>query len=361
MYNANVNQQRNDGASSLCITAKKGHFVVCTLSLESNAHVNQQDNNGASALPIAAENDHVNVCTLLLQNNAHVNQQGNNGVYALCIAAKKGHVDVCTLLLKNNALVNQQTNNGNNALYSAVIGKMYDLCKPLLKHGADVNNVISKSRSILDIANATGDQNILTLMKQNQNTREVNKEVEEARKHLKALDIWQIIEIKDEILANMREKNEKVHHLKQLLLENQHEKDNIGMQVEFLIKQTNERIKQLKKFNNNNNPVKLMLDKQNTECEAAVNYMLDQITSIEKNIGEYEKEIKTFEKITNNYEQQHRECEFYKKCLEEAKYDEILKELNKECPICSEEMQPPTKIFQCSQGHFSLQKLFRES
>ena len=44
-------------------------------------------------------------------------------------------------------------------------------------------------------------------MKQNQNTRKVKKEVEEARKHLKALDIWQIIEIKNEILANMREKN----------------------------------------------------------------------------------------------------------------------------------------------------------
>ena len=72
-----------------------------------------------------------------------------------------------------------------------------------------------------------------------------------------------------------------------------------------------------------------MIEKQNTECEAAVNYMLNQITSIERNIGEYEKEIKTLERMTKNYEQQHRECEFYKKCLEEAIYDKIIKELNR--------------------------------
>ena len=33
--------------------------------------------------------------------------------------------------------------------------------------------------------------------------------------------------------------------------------------------------------------------------------------------------------MTKNYEQQYRECEFYKKCLEEAIYDKIIKELNR--------------------------------
>ena len=358
--NALVNQQMNDNTSPLWIAAQNGHVDVCTLLLENNAHVNNQDNDGVSVLWIAAQNGHVDVCELLLQNNALVNQQNKNEVSPLYIAAEYGQINVCIMLLENNALVNQQTNDGNNALYSAVDGKKYDLCKLLLKHGADVNNVNSKNKSIFDIANATGDQNIITLMKKYQNVRNVNKEVEEARKHLKALEIKQIIEMKNENIAKISEKNARVHQLKQLLLENQHKKDDIETHVKLLIKQANERINQLDELKNNYSPTKLFLEKQNTECEATVNYMLDQINSIEKNIGEYKTEIKILAMMTKNYEQQKRECEFYKKCLEEGKYDEIIKELNKECPICFEEMQPPTQIFQCSQGHLLCENCFKK-
>ena len=130
---------------------------------------------------IAAQNGHVDVCTLLLQNNAHVNQQNEKDVFPLYIAVEIDETNVCTLLLEKNVLVSQQTNDGNNALYSAVNGKKYDICKLLLKHGADVNIVNSERKSILDIGNATGDQNIIILKKQNQNTRSVNKEVEGPR------------------------------------------------------------------------------------------------------------------------------------------------------------------------------------
>ena len=234
------------------------------------------------------------------------------------------------------------------------------MCKLLLKHGADVNNVNSKGKSILDIASAAGDQNITTLMKDYQNTKKVNKEVQEARKRLKALEIKQIIKIKNESIAKMREQNARVHQLKQLLLENQHQKVNIEKQVELLIKQTNERIEQLNELKNNHSPTKLLLKRQNTECEVTLNNLLDQINSIDKSVGKYKEEIKTLEMLTKNYEQQKREYEFYKKYFEEGKYDELIKELNKECPICFEEMQPPTKIFQCSQGHLLCENCFQK-
>ena len=247
-----------------------------------------------------------------------------------------------------------------SALYSAADGEKYDLCKLLLNYGADINTVNSKNKIIVDIASTTGNQNNITLMKKYQNTKKVNKEVDEARKHLKALEIKQITEIKNESLVKIRDKNGRVLHLKQFVLENQQEKDNIEMQIELLIKQTNERIKQLNKRKNNYSPTKLLLEKQNTECEAAVNNMLDQITSIKKNICKYKKEIKTLEMMTKNYEQQKQECEFYKECLEEGKYDKIIKDLNKECPICFKEMQPPTKIFQCSLGHWLCENCFKK-
>ena len=34
--------------------------------------------------------------------------------------------------------------------------------------------------------------------------------------------------------------------------------------------------------------------------------------------------------------------------------------LNKECPICFEEMLPPKKIFQCSQGHLLCEICFKK-
>lgn len=76
-----------------------------------------------------------------------------------------------------------------------------------------MNNVNSRSELILDIANATGEQNIMTLMKEYQNTRKANKEVEETRRHLKALEIKHIIEIKNESIAQIRNKDARVHQL----------------------------------------------------------------------------------------------------------------------------------------------------
>ena len=78
-----------------------------------------------------------------------------------------------------------------------------------------------------------------------------------------------------------------------------------------------------------------------------------------KNIGEYKKEIKTLERMTKNCEQQKQQCEFYKKCIDERKYDKIIKELNKECCIGFEEMQPFTKYFNVRKT-FALWKLFQE-
>ena len=119
-------------------------------------------------------------------------------------------------------------------------------------------------------------------------------------------------------------------------------------------------MKQLDERKNIYSPTNLLLKKQNTECEATVINMLDQITSIEKNIGECKKEIKTTERMTKIYEQQYRKCKFYKKCLEKGRSDEIMKELKKECSSCFEEMQPPIKIFQCSQEHLHYENCFKE-
>ena len=48
------------------------------------------------------------------------------------------------------------------------------------------------------------------------------------------------------------------------------------------------------------------------------------------------------------------EYEFFKKCFEEGKYDNIITEINKECPICYEKMGPPSKNISVFRRAFTL-------
>ena len=81
-----------------------------------------------------------------------------------------------------------------------------------------------------------------------------------------------------------------------------------------------------------------------------VETMLEQVSNTRESISKCEKEIKTLLKKTESYEQQKREYEFFKKCFEEGKYDNIITEVNKECPICYKKMGPSSKKY------FSVQK-----
>ena len=275
-------------------------------------------------------------------------------------ASKFGHVKVCEYLLQNNATINLKNKYGNNALCLAIHGRRYDVCELLLKHGADVNAVCHEGQSIIDIANATHDQNIITLIKGYQNVKAINEEAEEARRHLKILETKQIIEKTYQSMAKMRQKKAKVNELKQLLLEKQEKKVEIETQVELLIKQANEKIKLLSQLENKNSSDKFWLQSRNSESQAKINDLLDQVSNIDKSIDEYDGEIKRLERLTVSYDKERQECDLYKKFLQEGKCNEIMKELNNECPICYEEMKPPIKIFQCSEGHLLCDNCFKK-
>ena len=87
---------------------------------------------------------------------------------------------------------------------------------------------------------------------------------------------------------------------------------------------------------------------------------MDKTSDINQSINKNTTEIKATEMRAIDYENQKREYEFYNKCFEEGKWEEIIKELNKECPICFEEKLTPIKIFQCSQGHLLCENCFNK-
>lgn len=89
----------------------------------------------------------------------------------------------------------------------------------LIEHGADVNIKGKDGKSILETPNATGDEAIISLIKEHKNIKTANKEIKEARKHLKNLEIKQIIDIKRENIAELEKGKAKLNQLNQLLTE----------------------------------------------------------------------------------------------------------------------------------------------
>lgn len=136
-----------------------------------------------------------------------------------------------------------------------------------MQHGTDINNLGYNGKSILEVANATRDETIISLVKQHQNKETLSKDIEETRKHLKKLQIQQIIEKKEENLAEI-EKARKIHdELKKLLLEKQKEKASLEVQVEFLIEDINMKSKRLGDLKTEYKRIKPLLEKQGAECK----------------------------------------------------------------------------------------------
>ena len=109
------------------------------------------------------------------------------------IASFFGHLEVCQFLLLNNAVINLNDENGHSALFHAVRQKMYDTCELLIQHNIDVNLVGHVGKSILETANATDDEAIISLINKPKHVENVNKEIKKTRKHLKKFQIKQII------------------------------------------------------------------------------------------------------------------------------------------------------------------------
>ena len=89
----------------------------------------------------------------------------------------------------------------------------------LIEHGADVNIKGKDGKSILETPNATGDEAIISLIKEHKNIKTANKKIKEARKHLKNLEIKQIIDIKRENIAELEKGKARLNQLNQLLTE----------------------------------------------------------------------------------------------------------------------------------------------
>ena len=339
---ATVDEQSNDGYSSLHIAAQNGHEGVCLLLLNNNADINKKDNYGFTSLHLAAQNNQKGVCKFLLQKNALKDIQDDVGCTPLMTAAVCGQTEICEYLLKNKAKINCKSKFGNTALHWAVKYKKFEVCQVLLQYGADINNSNSKGKSPMEMATETNDEVISSLIKGfNKLEQAKNKTAIKENKSLKI------------------EEEEQLYQLKESVSGKEVEVNNLQSEIDFWKKDVDEKKNKLRSCKMEAG--KAMLQKQIRDSEEMLNSLSMELAQTREKLDTWQNEISKLEPITQKYDQEKKEYEKLDKWFPGGKYNDILKKIKKECPICYVVITPLVKIYQCSQGHWLCETCFEKT
>jgi len=137
-HNADPNQQKPDGTTSLSVASYEAHVDIVRLLLENNADTELARADGTTTLGLASFTGNVEVVEMLLQHNADPRvARHTDGATSLGTAASAGHADVAELLLSHDADPNQQYNDGTTALSIASLVGNAEVARLLLEHNAD--------------------------------------------------------------------------------------------------------------------------------------------------------------------------------------------------------------------------------
>jgi len=195
---ADINAKTEDGSSALMWAAimeqgdivrlLKSHGAEVTLPiaallgdakevqrlLEAGADANVKDRKGWTALMNAAQRGHVAVMKLLLENGANVGAHREDGSTAFMDAIGGSHTEATKLLINEGADLNETRHKDTDEyqyslspLMHGVVWGQSDLVRLLLKHGTEVNARGSMGVTALKAAKALNDNDIVTLLEEN--------------------------------------------------------------------------------------------------------------------------------------------------------------------------------------------------
>ncbi len=100
---ANLDEQRDNGATALIVASREGEINVIRDLLASNANVNLRNNDGNNALWFACFQNNLPLMALLINGGIEIDNQNDNGVTVLMYAASSGKTDAVRLLLNAGA------------------------------------------------------------------------------------------------------------------------------------------------------------------------------------------------------------------------------------------------------------------
>ena len=306
-HHADVNLQDSAGSTALIVASCNGHYGIVRELLYYHADVNAQSRPGITALIAASCMEHYEIVRLLLNHHADANIQTNDGNTAMMSMSKRKNCQIVMELCNHNANVNLQDSDGNTALHSVLLEKVTDntinIVKLLLSDDVNLEKVNKENKSVIQLAQESQNQDIVHLI---ENFSE-RKKIEAAEREFKKLQSNQIINERKKKLQEVSALNEEVLDL-------------------------NQKINQLQT--------------KNAELEEEIKKNCEKIKTWQCTL-----KSKTENQNFNSYEKLKEDIEYFERCIETEKFDDVIRLAKRECPICFNEMKPNKKLYQCQSGH----------
>ena len=312
-HHADINAHNNDGYTALMLATLQERDGIVNKLLTHQADVNAPDKDGYTALMLAALRGNHKIVKELLSQRADANIQTNNGFTALMMASSRNHNQITIELCNHDADVNLQDSAGNTALHLALLNITditINTVKLLLSDKTNVEKVNEENKSIIQLARESQQKNILHLIEDFAE----QKEIEAAKRELKKLQAKQIIKKRKKKLQEISALKDEVYDLSQKII-----------QVKTKNAELEEEIKK--------------------NCEKMKTWQCALKSKIEN------EDFKSYEKLKED-------IEYFDRCMETEKFDDVVQLAKRECPVCFIEMRANKKIYQCQSGHICCEECF---
>ena len=163
---ANANIKDNMGVTPLMYAAATNQYQSADLLLFYEADETVRDKDGNDPLLTSVTFENIETSDVLLQNGLSPDVQDIKGNTPAIVATQHANIEILGLLLDFNADVNIPNNKNYTPLAYAVAFNDYPTSELLIKHEADVNHKISPGRNIIELARISGNDSLVTLLKE---------------------------------------------------------------------------------------------------------------------------------------------------------------------------------------------------
>ena len=308
--------------------------------------VNHRDQFNHTPLTYAAQKGHQLVCQLLLEHGADVNAKHDDDWTALHHATSEGHTSLCMVLLNYGTSVDAKDKcNWTPLHYASKLGYR-DICELLLDHGADYKLKDNYGKTCKDKALQCGQYDIADLFDNCDNR---------ALQTITYYDEVHVAAIGGDVFAHPQSRRPLKSDEEEIsLMENNLKKMKLKIEIEKL----NNKMNELEKKNQRKQDVERLIqteEKSIVEIERKIEDLIKQKVNKTNLLKELKFERLIMQQDTSILEEVKIRKENLELQLKTESFTTISSDnsnIEIDCPICFNPMDPQTEIKQCKKGHY---------
>ena len=168
--NAIVDAKTASGGTALMEAAMNGHSDVMKILIDSGAQVDAQNKDGWTALFHASSQGHIEAVHVLIEAGADVSKKNRSNATPLMWAVRS-NVPTVRALLDAGASMDDKSNKGGSALMAAIMLRNKEIVGLLCEYGAGTKSIDKDGHSAADIAEMSGSEEILEIVRNSSSTR----------------------------------------------------------------------------------------------------------------------------------------------------------------------------------------------